>query len=205
MKRLLFASGNPHKLEEVRAVLEPLGIEILGLDSLAESLPEPEENGETFEANARIKALEYAAMTGQVCLADDSGLEVDALDGAPGIYSARFAGIGSNREERDAANNEKLIKLLADVPMSERSARFVCSMCLATPEGRVLAETRGTFDGVITDEARGEYGFGYDPHLFLPDRSCTSAELMPEEKNARSHRGAASRLMCDAIASLSET
>lgn len=195
MNTILLATSNPHKIEEVIAVLGPLGFTVLGLDSLETIPPEPVEDGETFEENARKKAVGYAAATGQICLADDSGLEVDALDGRPGVHSARFAGIGETRDERDAANNAKLLRELADVPAERRGARFVCAMCLAKPSGEVLAETRGTFEGVIGHEARGSNGFGYDPLLILPDEGRTSAELSSAEKNARSHRGHASRQM----------
>jgi len=197
---LLFATTNPHKIEEVAAVVEPLGYQVIGLDAVAPDIPEPVEDGDTFEANARIKAIAYAAATGRTCLADDSGLEVDALGGAPGVYSARYAGVGSTRAERDAANNEKLIKALADVPGPERTARFVCAMCLAEPDGTVTIETRGEFGGVVVDEARGENGFGYDPLIELPD-GRTSAELSPDEKNARSHRGAAARQLAARLSS----
>lgn len=201
--RLLFASSNPHKLGEVRAILAPLGIDVVGLDSLDNPPPEPVEDGTTFEENARIKAVAYAGATGQICLADDSGLEVDALNGAPGVHSARFSSAGPDqakrrktrmsRAEQDAANNAKLMRELKGVPFEQRGARFVCAMCLADPEGNILAETRGEFPGVMTDQPRGNNGFGYDPLLYLPDRGCTSAELSTEEKNARSHRGVAAR------------
>lgn len=192
---LLFASSNPHKVEEVRAVLAPLGIEIVGLNDLGAEMPEPVEDGATFEANARIKAVAYAMATGRMCLADDSGLEVDALGGKPGVHSARYAGIGETRAERDAANNEKLLHELRKIPAGLRTARFVCAMCLADERGIVLATTRGTFEGVITDRPRGDNGFGYDPLLYVPDCGCTSAELTSHEKNARSHRGEAARKM----------
>src|SRR4029450_2687647 len=110
--QLLFASSNPHKIEEVRAILAPHGIDVVGLDSLENPPPEPVEDGATFEENSRIKAIEYANATGQTCLADDSGLEVDALNGAPGVHSARYAGVDGTRAQRDAANNAKLLKQL---------------------------------------------------------------------------------------------
>lgn len=135
----------------------------------------------------------YARATGQRCLADDSGLAVDALGGAPGVRSARYAGVGATRSERDRANNERLLRAIADVPPAKRTARFVCAMCVADPDGSVIAEAEGTFDGVITDQPAGSNGFGYDPLLYLPDEGCTSAELTPDEKNARSHRGEAVR------------
>jgi XTP/dITP diphosphohydrolase len=192
---LLFATSNPHKLKEVRPIFSAAGFEIVGLDTL-ESIPdEPVEDGETFEDNARIKAVAYARATGRRCVAEDSGLSVDALDGAPGVHSARYAGEGGTRAERDRRNNEKLLAALAGVPASKRSARFVCAMCVADPDGRIVAETSGTYEGVIAESPRGENGFGYDPLLLLPDVGRTSAELTPEEKNARSHRGAAARAM----------
>lgn len=203
MPDVLLATGNPHKLDEVRAVLAPLGWRVLGLDDLGGDVPEePVEDGETFEANARIKAVAYAAATGRLALADDSGLEVDALGGEPGVRSARFAGVDGDRATRDAANNRLLVERLAGTDESARTARFVCAMCLAAPDGSILAETRGTFDGVIVLEPRGVNGFGYDPHLLLPDEGRTSAELSPDEKNARSHRGAATRAMAEAMTAL---
>lgn len=192
---LLVATSNPHKLEEIRAVLGPLGIETIGLDEAGVDVPEPVEDGATFEANAQLKAAYYARAARRACLADDSGLEVDALGGAPGVYSARYAGEGDTRAQRDAANNARLLAELKNVPLEQRTARFVCAMCLADEHGRVLAETRGEFAGVIIDEPRGSNGFGYDPLLWLADVGQTSAELPPAEKNARSHRGAASRAM----------
>lgn len=195
MMPLLVASGNPHKVDEIRAILAPLNIEVVGLDVLETQPEEPEENGDTFEANARLKACGYARATGRTCLADDSGLEVDALNGAPGVYSARFAGVDGTREERDAANNALLVERLDALPNHDPAARFVCAMCIAAPDGTVLAETRGTFEGVITCEPRGSNGFGYDPYMFLPESNCTSAQLTAEAKNARSHRGAATRAM----------
>ena len=192
--RLVVATSNPHKIEEIAAVLGPQGFEVLGLaDAGGADLEEPDETGATFAENARIKAVAYAQALGVPCLADDSGLEVDALGGEPGVRSARWSGVGGDRATRDAANNRKLIERIAAVPSRERTARFVCAMCLAAPDGTVLAESRGTFEGVVVETPRGTNGFGYDPHLFLPDEGRTSAELSPEEKNARSHRGAATR------------
>lgn len=191
MTSVLFATTNPYKVREVRAALEPLGIQVISLDSLPGSIPEPVEDESTFEGNASLKARYYARQTGLECLGEDSGLVVDALGGAPGILSARYAGTAGSREERDRANNEKLLVELASVPRERRSARFICALCLAAPDGRILASSTGTFEGVIADAPRGENGFGYDPLLFLPDLGCTSAELSPEQKNARSHRGKA--------------
>ncbi|MEE2972009.1 MAG: RdgB/HAM1 family non-canonical purine NTP pyrophosphatase [Planctomycetota bacterium] len=203
MRDLLLATGNPHKLDEVRAVLEPAGWRVLGLADLDGPVPpEPVEDESTFEGNARIKARAYAAATGRLALADDSGLEVDALGGAPGVRSARFAGVEGDRATRDAANNRLLIERLQGTDEPDRSARFVCAMCLAAPDGTVLAESRGHFEGVIVLEPRGTNGFGYDPHLHLPEEGRTSAELSPTEKNARSHRGAATRAIAEKIAAL---
>lgn len=198
-RSILLATSNPHKLEEVRAVLDPMGVRIIGLDEIPGQFPEPVEDADTFEGNARLKAVAYAAATKMQCLADDSGLVVDALDGAPGVYSARYAGIGGTRQERDEANNAKLLNALVDVPEDQRTARFVCVMCLAAPDGTILAETTGTFEGLIAMESAGTNGFGYDPLLFLPDVGCTSAELSPEDKNARSHRGDATRQMASRL------
>lgn len=195
MKSILFATTNPHKVDEVRAVLEPIGIAVTDLSSFGESFPEPVEDGATFRENARIKAAYYADATQQICLAEDSGLEVDALGGVPGVHSARYAGTTGSRAERDSANNRKLLEALRGIPPERRTARFVCAMCLAEPGGRVLAEVEGHYEGVIADAPRGSNGFGYDPLLYLPDARCTSAELSPEAKNARSHRGQAARAL----------
>lgn len=201
--QLLFATSNPHKIEEVQQILAPLGIDIVGLDAFDTVPDKPLEDGDSFEANARIKAVYYAQHLGRMCLADDSGLEVDTLNGAPGVHSARFASdeipefFDLPRSERDVANNRRLLRLLSDVPTDQRTARFVCAMCLADPGGNIRAGSRGSFDGVITDQPRGDNGFGYDPLLYLPDAHCTSAELTPQQKNARSHRGQAARRMAE--------
>jgi len=200
---IVLATGNAKKLEEVRAILGPEGVAIRGLDDFP-PVPEPVEDAETFAGNARIKAVAYAAALGVPCLADDSGLCVDALDGAPGVRSARYAGVEGERPVRDRANNERLLAALDGVPAEHRTARFVCAMCLAAPDGTVLAESEGTFEGVIAEAPRGEHGFGYDPLLFLPDDGCTSAELDPAEKNRRSHRGAACRAMLPRLRALHE-
>lgn len=192
MRKLIVATTNPHKVEEISAVLGPLGIECLPLPSAG--IPEPVEDGATFEANARIKARAYAKALGAMVLADDSGLEVDALGGAPGVHSAYYAGTGSNRAERDAANNARLLRELEGVPDARRGARFVCVLCIAGADGTIVAEARGHFEGRIGHAPRGTNGFGYDPLLVLDD-GRTSAELSPAEKNARSHRGNALRAL----------
>lgn len=201
LSRLLFATSNPHKLEEVIPILRPCGIEVFGLDRYSGPEPEePIEDADTFEGNARLKAMGYAAQTGLTCLAEDSGLEVDALDGAPGVYSARYAGVAGDRASRDRANNDKLLAAMLEVPDGQRRARFVCAMVVARPDGTIVAESRGTFEGEIVRTPRGSNGFGYDPLLWIPGEGRTSAELSPDEKNARSHRGAAARALATALA-----
>jgi XTP/dITP diphosphohydrolase len=192
--RIVVATGNPHKVEEIRAVLGPLGFTVLSLAETGRPVPpEPDEPHPTFEANARLKARHYARHMGEPVLADDSGLEVDALLGAPGVHSAHWAGKEGSREERDARNNARLAEAMRGVPPDRRTARFVCTMCIATAEGEVLVETRGEMEGVIGDAPRGAHGFGYDPWLHLPALGVSSAELDPEEKNRLSHRGRAVR------------
>jgi XTP/dITP diphosphohydrolase len=198
--QLVVATTNPHKAREFSEILGALGIFVRGLGELAAALPEPVEDADTFAGNARVKAVHYARALALPCLADDSGLEVDALGGSPGVRSARYAGEGNTREERDQKNRVKLLSELAKLGTVDRSARLVCALCLADAEGRVLFETRGTLEGIITDEARGGSGFGYDAHLFLPDVAKTAAELSPQEMNARSHRGQATRALASWLA-----
>jgi XTP/dITP diphosphohydrolase len=193
--KLVFSSTNPHKVTEIREILGPLGIEVAGLDDVAEAVPAPVEDADTFEGNARLKAVAYARALGRPCLADDSGLEVDALGGAPGVHSAQYAGTGNTREERDRANREKLVAELRKVGDVHRGVRLVCTLCLADAKGRVLFETRGAFECMVTENASGGGGFGYDSLLFVPDSGKTVAELSPDEWNARSHRGRAARAL----------
>lgn len=195
---LLIATGNPKKIEEIRAILLPLGVDAIGLNELDRDFPEPIEDGDTFEANAAKKALHYAKLTGRTCIADDSGLEVDALGGRPGVYSARYAGVDGPREVRDEANNARLLEELEAVPDYDRAARFVCAIAVAHPQAGILIRTRGTFEGTIAREPRGTNGFGYDPLLRLDD-GRHSAELSPEEKHALSHRGKAVRAMTERL------
>lgn len=190
MMRIVVATGNNHKLAEIRAILTGLPVELVAMGELG--VPEPVEDGDTFEANALIKARACVAVTGLPALADDSGLEVDALDGAPGVFSARYAGPGA----ADTANNAKLVAALADLPAEARTARFVCAAVLALPDGREQV-VRGTMEGRIVDDPRGPHGFGYDPH-FVSDAAGdgrTNGELTPAEKDAISHRGAAFRAL----------
>lgn len=198
---IVVATGNPHKVEEIREILAALGVRVLALTDVgASDLPEPEEDGATFAENARIKATQYARAIKRMVLADDSGLSVDALGGNPGVFSARWSGIGVTREERDKANNEKLLAELALTPAEDRTARFVCAMCLAAADGSVIAETLGEFHGSIGASAQGMNGFGYDPLFVIDASGRTTAELSSSQKNDRSHRGAATRAMAHILA-----
>jgi len=192
---LVLATTNPHKIRELRAILGPLGLTLTTLDELGVTLPEPAETAPTLEGNARIKAVTYARALGRPCLADDSGLEVDALGGAPGVHSARYAGTGATRDERDHDNRQKLLAELAQRGAANRAARLVCVLCVADAQGHVLFETRGTVEAVVTEAPRGDHGFGYDSLLLLPDLKKTLAEITAEELHARSHRGAAARAL----------
>ncbi len=201
---IIFGSSNDHKVVEVQTILKPYRIHLIGLDDYKQPLTTPEETADTFEGNAQLKAISYAKQTGMICLADDSGLEVDALFGAPGIHSARWATPNGEGAQRDQANNRKLIQQLLHIPVNQRAARFVCTMCLATPKGEILAESRGHLEGVITLTPRGTHGFGYDPLLFIPELGRTTAELNANEKNDRSHRGKATRAIAKLIQTLPE-
>ncbi len=184
-RTILIATGNTGKLREIRAVMDDLPVVWETLQTFPE-IDEPVEDGATFFENAAIKARYYSRRTGLWALADDSGLVVDALGGAPGVHSSRYAG----QERDEAANCRKLVEALRGIPAEQRSARFVCSIvCVDGDE--VLAHAEGRFEGMIVDEGRGENGFGYDPHFWVPSREMTSAELSPSDKNAMSHRGAA--------------
>ena len=186
---VVLATTNRHKIEEMAALLVGSGLNLVLLDGFP-VLDAPVEDAEDFAGNARIKALAYARHTGLPALADDSGICVDALGGAPGVFSARWAGEGSRAD----AWITKTLTLLQGVPSDQRGARYVCAFCLADPEGRILAESHGVFEGRIAEVADGDGGFGYDPiFLVAPDFSRTAAQLTAEEKNAISHRGVAAR------------
>lgn len=215
MSSIVLATGNPHKVEELRSLFTPLGIQVVGLADVptAEPIQEPAETGSTFAQNAAIKAVSYARQTGRLCLADDSGLEIDALEGRPGVISSHYCTDGReegmSRAERDRLNNQRILRELNGVPLEDRTARFVCCMCLADPHGRIVTRCRGTFEGLIgipPTVPRGDNGFGYDP-LFLVTAEphhgrVTSAELPPAEKNRLSHRGEAARIMADQLQTL---
>lgn len=184
--RILLATHNPHKAEEIAAMLQGrFGLEVLTMRDLPEAIAEPVEDGATLEENAYIKAREIQAATGMTVIADDTGLEVDALNGAPGVFSARFSGENATYE----SNCRLLLEKLDGVPQTERTARFRSVLCWCDPFRSVMAE--GSVEGTIAEEMRGKEGFGYDP-LFTPEGSArTFAEMSPEEKNATSHRGRA--------------
>ena len=193
VQRVVVATGNAHKLTEIRAILSGLPVRLVPMSDF--DLPAPVEDGDSFEANALIKARACRDGTGLAALADDSGLEVDALDGRPGIFSARYAGPSAT----DAENNARLLAELAEVPHEDRTARYVCAAAYVSAEGEAHV-VRGTLEGRIIDEARGSHGFGYDPY-FIPrggvGRTC--AELDPAEKDAISHRGEAFRALRERI------
>ncbi len=192
-KKIVVASTNPGKVAELSAMLGG-GAEWVGLSDFPD-IEEIKEDGETFEANARKKASGYAKATGLWTLADDSGLVIDALDGEPGVKSARFAGEKSENADRkllDHRNMAKVLRLMEGILAEKRTARFVCCLCLAGAEG-VLVETKGTLEGGIVDKESGENGFGYDPIFFVPALNKTVAQLSRESKNSISHRGNAIR------------
>jgi XTP/dITP diphosphohydrolase len=193
-RRILVATSNRGKFREIAAMLAPLPVELVWLGELGPA-PPVVEDGSTFAENAVKKARQYAVWSGLWTVGEDSGLEVDALAGAPGVHSARYAGRGRD----DAANNVKLVAALSGVPLERRSARFRCAVVLASPDGDVLAQAEGVLEGRIVDEPRGQGGFGYDPHFFVPQLGCTTAELSPEQKNSISHRGRAFRAILPQI------
>lgn len=194
MRKIIVATGNEGKMVEIRQILQ--GEEITFSSLKDENLQDVEiiENGETFEENAIIKARAISDLTGQMVLADDSGLEVDALDKAPGVYSARYLG----EDTPYTVKNNHIIDLLKDVEGEKRSARFVCVIACAFPDGRTIT-SRGVIEGQIGYEEKGENGFGYDPIFYVPEFGCTTAELMPEEKNKISHRGRALTAMYERL------
>ena len=188
MTALLLATTNAGKLREIRDVLAGLAIEVRALADYP-AVQEPDETGRPFEENARQKALYYAAATGLLVVAEDSGLEIDALDRAPGIYSARFGGDEAPTYPEKFA---LIYRMLAERDAPESTARFVCALALARP-GEVLFEARGTVEGRITSPPRGSGGFGYDPIFFHPPFDCTLAEVPADRKSSVSHRGQAFR------------
>ncbi|OWY72689.1 hypothetical protein B7486_07195 [cyanobacterium TDX16] len=242
--KILIATNNPAKVREIQAVLAAAAfspahlsphllncstlssltpspsLQWASLSELPSPIPEPEETGTTFLENATLKATYYARTSGMLALADDSGLEVDALAGEPGVHSAYFDRTAAHlpRPQRDAANNAKLVAAMSGLPLERRTARYHCVMVLASPTSspasvdgilatahgnvRVLATAHGVFEGLIIDEPRGAGGFGYDPYFLIPDLQKTAAELPAEHKNRISHRGKALNAMREKILGL---
>ena len=188
-RTVVIATRNRKKFEEMAAMLGGLDLEVRSLADFP-GVPTVPEMGDTFEENAKAKALAYAQATGEWALADDSGLEVDALAGKPGVRSSRWGGEESN----DDLNNRTLLEALADHPKETWTARYRCVVALATPD-RVLLVAEGACEGRITDRPAGSNGFGYDPYFYLPDVGRTMAQLTPSAKNRRSHRGRAIRAL----------
>jgi len=192
-RRILIATRNPGKVREFAQALAPEGFEVIGVDALADS-DEVEETGETFAANARLKAEGYSNRTDMLVLADDSGIEVDALDGAPGVQSARYGGPGLD----DDGRSRLLLRELEGVPDERRTARFRCVLALARG-GKTLATFDGVIEGRINHGPEGQNGFGYDPLFFHPPSGCTTAQLSPAEKQQVSHRGQAIAALLNAL------
>jgi XTP/dITP diphosphohydrolase len=198
MDTLVLASGNRKKLEEMSAILSPLELRVVAQSEFG--VPEAEETGLTFVENAILKARNAALHTGLAAIADDSGLEVDALNGAPGIYSARFSGADAS----DAKNNALLVEMLGDLPDAPRTARYQAVLVLMRhAEDPTPVICQGTWEGEIIAQPRGEQGFGYDPHFLIPERGQTAAEMAAEEKNRLSHRGRALQALIEQLRSSS--
>lgn len=185
--KIFIATKNKHKLKELERILTPMGFDVVSENDLKAPLDEVDETGTTYEENALLKARSGYKATGLITVADDSGLSVDILDGAPGLYSARYSGQGATY----ASNNDKLLAALKDVPMEKRTAKFVSSVACVFPDGREFT-VRGECEGYVATEPSGEGGFGYDP-IFVCAAGCY-AQLSPEEKDKVSHRGKALRL-----------
>ena len=193
MKKFVVATKNKGKLKEIAEILDGLNLEVVSMEQVGVD-EDIEEYGSTFEENALIKAKEVYKRTGELVMADDSGLEVDFLNGAPGIYSSRFAGEGASDEDR----NNKLLAMLKDVPFENRKARFVCAIAVVLPDGSHFT-VRGTCEGYIAFEPIGTNGFGYDPLFFLPEYDKTAAQLEASKKHEISHRGKALKLMLEQL------
>ena len=199
MKKIIFATGNEGKMKEIRRILADPSLEILSLKD-AGIHADIDENGKSFEENAMIKAEAICKMTGEIVLADDSGLEIDFLNKEPGIYSARYMGEDTSYHIKNA----NLVERLDGVPDEKRTARFVCAIAAVLPDGRELT-TRATIEGRIGYEEKGTNGFGYDPIFYVPEFGKTTAELTEEEKNQVSHRGKALELMKEELKKYEDT
>ena len=193
MEKIIFATGNQGKLKEIRMILKDLPVEIVSMKEAGIDI-NIDENGSTFEENAVIKAKAIMEKTGCLVLADDSGLEVDYMDKAPGIYSARFLGEDTSYDVK----NNYILDRLKGVPDELRTARFVCAAAAVFPDGRTVTR-RGTIEGIIGHKTAGSNGFGSDPIFYVPEFNCTTAQLDPEQKNAVSHRGKALRAIGEVI------
>lgn len=193
---MIFATGNVGKMKEIRSIMEDTCPEILSMKEAGISI-EIEENGETYEENALIKARAVAEHTGELVLADDSGLEIDFLDREPGVHSARYLG----EDTPYSIKNAELIRRLEGVPKEKRTARFVCAIAAVLPDGREIT-VRDTIEGYVGYEEKGSNGFGYDPIFYVPELGKSTAELTEEEKNQVSHRGKALRLMKEELKNL---
>ena len=189
MKKIIFATGNQDKMREIREILADMDVEVVSMKE-AGIHADIVEDGSTFEENAVIKAKTICELTGEITLADDSGLEIDYLNKEPGVYSARYMGEDTSYDIK----NNNLIERLDGVPKEKRTARFVCAIAAVLPDGKELV-TRQTMEGYIGWEIAGANGFGYDPIFYLDEYGCSSAELTPQQKNAISHRGKALRAM----------
>jgi XTP/dITP diphosphohydrolase len=194
MKELVIASKNKGKIKEIQAAFQNIGVKVISLAEFQE-VPDAVEDGKTFEENALIKARFYSKLTGKACLADDSGLEVDALHGAPGVYSARYAG----ETATDADNNAKLITELQKVNGIGSTARFRCVLAFVDMNGETIL-CNGSCEGIILEKERGNGGFGYDPLFYIEELKKSMAEITIEEKNQISHRGSALRVMAEKLA-----
>ncbi|OQX89713.1 MAG: non-canonical purine NTP pyrophosphatase, RdgB/HAM1 family [candidate division Zixibacteria bacterium 4484_93] len=199
MRKLLVATQNPGKLSEIVSILSPYGLEVISPMEL-EVRVDIVEDGQTFRENALKKALAYHRASGMLTLADDSGLEIDALDGAPGVLSSRFLGEKTSYSEK----MREILDMLESIPDEERTARFICEVAIVKSEDNVWF-ARGVLDGIIARSPSGKGGFGYDPIFYLPDTGKTLAELTPKEKNSISHRGQAFREAARMLARLIET
>ena len=193
MRKFIVATKNKGKLKEIGEILKSLPFEVVSMEDVGIS-KDIEEYGSTFEENALIKAREVHRLTGETVMADDSGLEVDYLNGAPGIYSARFAG----EEATDEDKNKKLLLLLKDVPFEKRTARFICAIAVVFSDSKEFT-VKGICEGFMAGEPKGTHGFGYDPLFFLPEYNMTTAEMSPTEKHKISHRGKALGLMVEQL------
>ncbi len=192
MEQIIFATKNKGKIKEVKSILHEF--EIISMEEACVAV-EVIEDGKTFIENAIKKATEISKITGKITMADDSGLEIDFLDKKPGVYSARYLGENTPYIEK----NNHILHLMENVPEQKRSARFVCAIATAFPNGKIIT-TQSTIEGLIAHEIKGENGFGYDPIFFVPEKGKTTAELSPEEKNAISHRGKALKKMKELLA-----